>query len=80
VCTGKSGSINSMTPRSVAVTTVRTRAPQERGERACRPSFTAVSEKAIVAKPDPTVEFGARAVLIGCESDLATIDSADKSG
>jgi hypothetical protein len=48
------------------------------GQGVCRPSFTPVAEEAIVARLDPAIEFGARAVLIGCETDLASISSAEK--
>jgi hypothetical protein len=37
-----------------------------------------VAEEAIVAKLDPALEFGGRAILVGCESDLITITGEEK--
>jgi len=79
-CTSKNSGISSSTSRAATPIKIPTHATvREHFREACLPSFTPVSDNAIVAKLDPTLEFGARLVLIGCESDLASITSAEKA-
>jgi hypothetical protein len=79
-CTCKSTGVNSTTNKPVTPVNASTQATmQVQVQGSCRPSFTPVSDNAIVAKLDPALEFGARLVLIGCESDLASITGAEKA-